>query len=87
MTSGGQPNSIHLDNLDAALMRGLRERAAQRGRSLEVEIVETLRRSLEPPPFDREAFEILSARARAMTLNRPQTPSEVLQRESRDEAR
>ena len=77
--------SLHVRNLDDELVRRLKMRAAQHGRSAEAEHREILRQALSDE--GGESWEDLAARVRAMTAGRPQTASEVLQRESRDEAR
>ncbi len=75
-----------LRNLDAALKQRLRERAARNGRSMAAElraIVSEALREAEPDP--NAEFKLLAAELRALSAGRPQTPSEVLLRESRDE--
>lgn len=72
-------------NLDEELIERLRVRAAENGRSVEAEHREILKRALEDA---RDlTFEEISARLLAATAGRKHTPSEVLVRESRDEAR
>lgn len=79
------PTSLHVRNLDEELVRKLKVRAAHNGRSTEAEHREILRQALND---DRaESWDAFAARVRAMTAGRPQIPSEILQRESRDEAR
>ena len=70
-------------HLDEELVARLKMRAAEHGRSAEAEHREILRQALAEEP--RRAFKELSAQVRAMIGNRPQTPSEVLLREGRDE--
>jgi plasmid stability protein len=61
----------------------LRRRAAEHGRSAEAEHREILRQALKAEP--RRSFKELAARIRAMTEGQRHTPSEVLQREGRNE--
>jgi plasmid stability protein len=70
-------------NLDDELVVRLKRRAAEHGRSAEAEHREILRLALQEEP--RRSFWELAAQARAMTASRVHTPSEVLQREGRDE--
>jgi antitoxin FitA len=70
-------------NLDAELVIRLKQLAAEHGRSAEAEHREILRRALAEEP--RRSFWDRAAEVRAMIADRPQTPSEVLQREGRDE--
>ena len=70
-------------NIDQELVARLKLRAAEHGRSAEAEHREILRQALAEEP--RRSFKELAAQVRAMTGKRPQTPSEVLQREGRDE--
>ena len=70
-------------NIDAGLVARLKLRAAQHGRSAEAEHREILRQALSEGA--RREFKELAARCRAMIGDRPQTLSEVLQREGRDE--
>lgn len=79
------PGRLNVRNLDEDLIRRLKARAAQNGRSAEAEHREILRQALAGE--SSETWEEKAARLRAMTADRPQTPSEILQRESRDEAR
>jgi plasmid stability protein len=73
-------------NLDDELLRRLKAQAAAHGRSVEAEHREILRAALADPPGERNAeFKRLAALLRAETAGRPQVPSEVLQREGRDE--
>ncbi|MCF8505806.1 MAG: hypothetical protein K9G59_12925 [Caulobacter sp.] len=77
--------NLHVRNLDDDLVERLKVRAAENGRSVEAEHREILRRALEDTRG--LSFEEISARLRAETAGRKHTPSEVLQREGRDEAR
>ncbi len=70
-------------NIDDNLVTRLKVRAAQHGRSAEAEHREILRQALTEEP--RRSFKELAAQVRALTVGRQQTPSEVLQREGRDE--
>lgn len=75
--------SLHVRNVDDELIMSLKRRAARHGRSAEAEHREILRQALEP----EAELEIkpLLARIRELSAGRQQTPSEVLQRETRDE--
>jgi plasmid stability protein len=77
------PGNLHVRNLDDDLIARLKRRAARHGRSAEAEHREILRQALaaEVEP----AFEHLAAQLRRLTSRRRQTPSEVLQREGREE--
>jgi len=75
--------SLHVRNVDDAVVAKLKERAARNGRSAEAEHREILKRSLEAE--NELSWDELAARLREVTKGRPQTPSEVLLRESRDE--
>jgi antitoxin FitA len=77
------PGNLHVRNLDDDLIVRLKRRAARHGRSAEAEHREILRQALaaEVEP----AFEDLAAQLRRLTSRRRQTPSEVLQREGREE--
>jgi plasmid stability protein len=77
------PGNLHVRNLDDDLIARLKRRAARHGRSAEAEHREILRQALaaEVEP----AFEDLAAQLRQLTSRRSQTPSEVLQREGREE--
>jgi antitoxin FitA len=70
-------------NLDAQLVARLKMRAAEHGRSAEAEHREILRQALAEEP--KRSFKELAAQVRAKLGTRPQTPSEVLLREGRDE--
>lgn len=75
--------SLHVRNVDDELIVRLKRRAARHGRSAEAEHREILKRALsaegEPSFFE------LAAEIRKLTAGRKQTPSEILQREGRDE--
>jgi plasmid stability protein len=77
------PGNLHVRNLDDDLIARLKRRAARHGRSAEAEHREILRQALtaEVEP----AFEDLAAQLRGLTRRRRQTPSELLQREGREE--
>jgi plasmid stability protein len=77
------PGNLHVRNLDDDLIARLKRRAARHGRSAEAEHREILRQALaaEVEP----AFQDLAAQLRELTKRRKQTPSEVLQREGRNE--
>ncbi|MCL4758495.1 MAG: Arc family DNA-binding protein [Rhodocyclaceae bacterium] len=76
-----------LRNLDDDLKQRLRERAAKHGRSMSAELRAIVAEALvQPEPADPvEEFKRLAARVRALSAGRPQTPSEELLRQSRDE--
>ncbi len=77
------PGNLHVRNIDDDLIVRLKRRAVRHGRSAEAEHREILRQVLSS---ETEAgFDELAAELRAMTAGRPQTPSEILLRESRDE--
>jgi len=75
--------SLIVRNVDDELVRRLKMRAARHNRSAEAEHREILRQALGGEP--NEAFAEVAARLRALTRGRNHTPSETLQRESRDE--
>jgi plasmid stability protein len=77
------PGNLHVRNVDDELILRLKRRASRHGRSAEAEHREILRQALEPE-VEQEIGGLL-AQIRALSAGRPQTPSEVLQRESRDE--
>lgn len=78
---------IVLRNLDDDLKQRLRERAAKHGRSMSAELRAIVAEALmRPEPADHvEEFKRLAAKARALSAGRPQTPSEELLHQSRDE--
>ena len=75
--------SLNVRNVDDELIARLKRRAARHGRSAEAEHREILKQALsaegEPSFFE------LAAEIRKLTAGRKQTPSEILQREGRDE--
>jgi plasmid stability protein len=77
------PGNLHVRHLDDDLIAKLKRRAARHGRSAEAEHREILRQALaaEVEP----SFDTLAAELRRLTKRRQQTPSEVLQREGREE--
>jgi len=78
--------SLHVRNLDEDLVRRLKERAVKHGRSAEGEHREILREALLGTDNQRnQKFLELAAEIRQLTAGRAQTPSELLQREGRDE--
>ncbi len=70
-------------NIDEEVVRKLRVRAAMHGRSAEAEHREILRQALSEEP--RPSFKEIAAKIRELTAGRHHTPSEVLQREGREE--
>lgn len=75
--------SLHVRNVDDELIVRLKRRAARHGRSAEAEHREILRQALA---LEAELeIKPLLAEIRALSAGRKQTPSEILQRESRDE--
>ena len=76
-----------LRNLDDTLVARLRERAARHHRSIDDELLDIVRDALVSPP--RRAawtdFNRLAAEIRALSMHLPQTPSEELLRQARDE--
>ena len=75
--------SLHVRNLDDALIAKLKLRAGRHGRSAEAEHRAILRQALENEPD--LSFADLAAELRKLTESRPQTPSEDLLREGREE--
>jgi plasmid stability protein len=75
--------SLIVRNIGSELIDKLKARAARNKRSAEAEHREILRQALSGEP--RQSFKEIAARLRAMTAGRRVTPSEVLQREGRDE--
>jgi plasmid stability protein len=75
--------NLHVRNLDDNLIAKLKARAARHGRSAEAEHREILKQALETET--EPSFDELAAELRKLTASRKQTPSEVLQREGRDE--
>lgn len=77
---------IVLRNLDDDLKEKLRQSAARHKRSMNAELREILRVALSRPQRGSPAeFRKLAADIRALSADRPQTPSELLLRENRDE--
>ncbi len=77
------PANLHVRNVDDELIVRLKRQAAEHGRSAEAEHREILKKALAPvAPFD---WIKASDEIRAHTVGRPQTPSEILVREGRDE--
>lgn len=75
--------SLHVRNIEPELIARLKRRAARHGRSAEAEHREILRQALAA---DGEiSFDQLAAELRKLTEGRKHTPSEILQREGRDE--
>lgn len=77
------PTSLLVRNLDADLVRRLKRRASRNGRSAEAEHREILRQALSAEV--EPAFAEIAAHMRKLTRGRKHTPSEVLQREGRQE--
>lgn len=75
--------NLSIRNFDDQMMQRLRRRAARHGVSVEAEVRAILAFSLEGEAD--QGFEELAAELRALTKGRKHTPSEVLQREGRDE--
>jgi len=75
--------NLHVRNIEDDLILRLKRRALRHGRSAEAEHREILRQALSSEPD--ASFGDLAARLRAMTAGRRHTPSEILQRESREE--
>jgi plasmid stability protein len=71
-------------NLDDEVIVRLKRRAARHGRSAEAEVRAILANAVASEPKMAD-FERLSAEMRRLTAGRVHTPSEVLQREGRDE--
>ena len=74
--------SLHVRNVDDAIVARLKERAARSGRSAEAEHRQILAEALGS---DQSTFDDLAARLRERLKDRHHTPSEVLLRESRDD--
>jgi antitoxin FitA len=77
------PGNLHVRNLDDDLIVRLKRRAARHGRSAEAEHREILRQALAAD--EEPSFDTLAAELRKLTKGSHQTPSEVLQREGREE--
>ncbi|MCA9003124.1 MAG: Arc family DNA-binding protein [Planctomycetes bacterium] len=78
---------LMLRNLDDKLKQRLRERAARHGRSMAAELCAIVAEALaRPEPTDPvEEFKRVAAKVRGLSAGRPQTLSEELLRQSRDE--
>ena len=74
---------LYLDEVDDELIARLERRAARHGRSVEDEHHEILLEALANE--DNRSFAKLTAELRDQAKDRKQTPSEILQREGRDE--
>lgn len=74
--------SLHVRNVDEEIVKRLKERAAKHGRSAEAEHRALLAEALGRPDI---SFDEIAARLRERTKGRKHTPSEILQRETRDE--
>ena len=77
------PGNLHVRNIEDDIILRLKQRAVRNGRSAEAEHREILRQVLSSEPAS--SFRELAAELRAMTAGRKHTPSEILQREGRDE--
>lgn len=77
------PGNLHVRNVEDDIILRLKRRALRHGRSAEAEHREILRHALSQEP--EASFDDLAAQLRAMTARRPQTPSEQLLREGREE--
>lgn len=80
--------SLHVRNVDDAIVARLKERAARHGRSAEAEHREILKAALRrnpKPDVDLEDWKRRAAEFRESLKGRYHTPSEILLRESRDE--
>ena len=77
--------SLHVRRLDEDIIIRLKRRAAANNRSVEAEHRAILSEVLKPN--SEKTFEELAAQVRSHTAGRPQTPSDVILRRSRDEAR
>jgi plasmid stability protein len=77
------PGSLSVRNLDDEVIARLKRRAARHGRSAEAEARDILRQAVQGE--GSADFERLAAEFRKLTADRHHTPSEILQRESRDE--
>lgn len=79
------PRSLHVRHVEEDVIALLKRRATANKRSMEAEHRAILTEVLKPD--SDKTFEELSAEVRAHTAGRRQTPSEVILRMSRDEAR
>jgi len=76
--------SLSVRNLDDDLVVRLKRRAARHGHSAEAEVREILQQTLSMETAE-PSFEQLAGELRALTVGRPHTPAEQLQREGREE--
>ena len=74
--------SLHVRNIDPAIVQRLKMRAARHGRSAEAEHREILRQALSAEAAPN--FEMLAAELRTLLAGRRHTPAEELMREGRD---
>jgi len=74
--------SLHVRNVDDALVQHLKLRAARRGRSAEAEHREILKEALAEDAVT--SFDELAALSRSLTRDKTQPSSEALIREDRD---
>jgi plasmid stability protein len=80
--------SLHVRNIDEEIVDLLKRRASLHGRSAEAEHREILKAALQwdaPVQVDRQEWDRRTAALRERLKGRRHTPSEVLQRETRDE--
>jgi len=77
------PKTLTLQQLDDEVVERLHARATRNGRSTEAEARAILAEAVSGEP--RPDFWEMAAKVRALTAGIPQTPSEELQREGRDE--
>ncbi|HEX4764698.1 MAG TPA: hypothetical protein VH414_00305 [Lichenihabitans sp.] len=75
--------SLYLHDIDDDVMDRLEHRAERNGRPIEAELHDILRLALSVEPV--RSFDELAAELRALTIQRKQTPSEVLLVEGRAE--
>lgn len=75
--------SLHVRNVDEDVVLRLKRRAMRNGRSAEAEHRDILQRALAGETD--MSWDDMAAQLRAITKGRVHTPSEVLQREGRDE--
>lgn len=77
--------SLLVRDVEEDIIALLKRRASANNRSIEAEHRAILSEVLKPQ--QTKSFEELSAEVRAYTANRPQTPSDVILRMSREDAR
>lgn len=75
--------TLYLEDVDDELVRELRKRADQHGRTPEAEHRDILRQALQSGPAP--SFGDLAAEMRKLTSDRQHTPSEILLRQTREE--